>query len=187
MSQSAALRSVQQPAAGTYTLDPAHTVASFTVRHLMISKVRGWFRDVEGTITIGDTPETSSVRASIPAATISTGVEQRDEHLRGPDFLDAERYPALTFVSTAVERTGESTLAVHGDLTIRDVTRPVVLDVVYEGGTVDPWGNPRVGFSASTQIDREQWGITWNQALEAGGVLVGKTVRIELEVSAVRA
>jgi polyisoprenoid-binding protein YceI len=166
----------------TWKLDAAHTHVEFAVRHLMISKVKGQFTDVNGALRMeGDDITTARLSVEIPAVSVDTRVEQRDEHLRSPDFLDAARFPMLTFRSTRVERTGERRLRVTGDLTIRDVTREVVLDVIEHGTLTDPWGQERAGFAASTKIDRKDFGLTWNQALEAGGVLVGDQVEIELE------
>jgi polyisoprenoid-binding protein YceI len=151
----------------------------------MLTKVRGRFRDFEGTIHIADSPEESWVEVSIDTASIDTDTPTRDDHLRSPDFLDVASFPKMTFRSTKVERTGDMTLRVTGDLTIRDVTRPIVLDVEYDGTTRGIRGDVRAAFTASAEIDREEWGITWNMALETGGVLVGKRVRIELDVQAV--
>jgi polyisoprenoid-binding protein YceI len=174
------------PVAGTWQLDRSHTSAEFVARHLMIAKVRGRFSDVAGTIEIGEAPEQSSAHVTIQAASITTGDESRDAHLRSPDFLDVERFPTLEFRSTTVENEGSHWL-VAGDLTIRDVTRSVVLDVEFDGAVTDPYGNRRIAFSASTQVNREDFGLTWNAPLEAGGVVVGPKVRIELGVEAVRA
>lgn len=176
---------VEAPATGTWVLDPSHTSAGFVARHAMVSKIRGRFREVSGALEVGETPEESSAEVSIQAASIETNDEQRDGHLRSPDFLDVDKFPTISFKSTRVELSGERGLTVEGDLTIRDVTRPVVLQVEYEGLAVDPFGIPRVGFSASTEIEREDFGMAWNQALEAGGWLVGKRVRIEVEAEAV--
>lgn len=176
---------VEAPEAGTWAIDPAHSSVEAIARHLMVAKVRGRFGSYEGEIVVGDTPEDSSVEVTIDAASIDTGETKRDEHLRSPDFLDVENHPTLTFRSTDVHRTGERTLEVAGDLTIRGATRPVTLDVEYLGVTRDPWGNTRAAFSATTEIDREEFGITWNQALETGGVMVGRKLKVELEVSAV--
>lgn len=173
------------PAQGTWKLDQAHTNLSFVARYLMLTKVRGRFTDFDGAIHIGGSLEDSRVEVSIDAASIDSDNQTRDEHLRSPDFLDVERFPTLTFKSTSAERTGETTLQVTGDLTIRDVTKPVVLDVEFDGTTKGMRGDDRVAFSASTEIDREEWGVLWNMALETGGVLVGKRVRIELEVQAI--
>lgn len=170
--------------AGTavWKLDPAHAHVEFAVRHLMISRVKGQFTDVEGTLRIeGDDVSTAELEVEIGAASIDTRVEQRDEHLRSADFLDAENHPKLTYRSKEVERTGPEHLRVVGDLTIRDVTREVVLDVTERGRVTDPWGGERAGFGATATIDRKDFGLTWNQALETGGVLVGDEVQITLD------
>lgn len=174
------------PSSGTWALDPAHTVVGFAGRHLVAAKVRGTFKTFSGEITIGDSPADSSVAVTIDAGSIDTGVDDRDAHLRSPDFLDVEEHPTLEFVSTEVHHTGES-FKVDGDLTIRGTTNPVTLDVAYLGLVNDPWGNEKAMFSAHTKIDREDWGLTWNAALEAGGFLVGKSVDIELEIQAAAA
>jgi polyisoprenoid-binding protein YceI len=174
------------PEVGEYAIDVSHSTVEFVVRHLMISKVRGRFGSYSGTVVIADRPEDSSVEVSIDAASINTNDEQRDGHLRGDDFFAVEAFPALTFKSTKVEAARGDNWKVTGDLTIRDVTRPVVLDVDFDGAQTDPWGGARLGFSASTEIDREDWGLRWNQALETGGVLVGKKIKIELGVEATR-
>lgn len=173
------------PAAGTYVLDASHTTVGFSGRHLMVTKVRGSFGAVEGTIVVADKPEDSSVEVSIDASSIDTRSEQRDAHLKSPDFLDVENYPTVTFRSTKVERTGSDWL-VTGDLTTRGVTAPVTLDVEFDGGAADPWGGERISFSAKGELNREDFAMTWNQALETGGVLVGKVVKLELDVQAVR-
>jgi len=186
---SPALREVngqQIPEAGEYELDKAHTAVEFTARHLMISKVRGRFNDFSGVITVAEKPEDSSVTVTIDVPSVTTGDAQRDGHLLSPDFFDAETYPAITFRSTKVEETKGGDWKVTGDLTVRDVTKPVVLDVEFEGSHPTPWGTTPIGFSASTELDREDFGLTWNQALETGGVLVGKKIRIELSVEANR-
>jgi polyisoprenoid-binding protein YceI len=174
------------PEPGTYAIDPSHAAVEFVARHLMISKVRGGFTDVSGTITIADRPEDSSVEVSIATASINSGEAARDGHLRSADFFDVEQYPAITFRSTGVEHAGGERWKVTGDLTVRDVTRPVVLDVEFEGATATPFGDERIGFSASTEVNREDWGLTWNAALETGGVVVGKKVRLELAVEAIK-
>ena len=166
----------------TWKLDSDHAHVEFAVRHLMISKVKGQFTDVEGTLLLDKAdPTTARLDVEIAAASVDTRVDQRDEHLRSPDFLDAARFPVLTFHSTKVERSGDDRLRVTGDLTIRDVTREVVLDVTERGGVTDPWGGERVGYEARTKINRKDFGLTWNQALETGGVLVGEEVEITLE------
>lgn len=169
------------PKAGTWTIDASHSTVGFVAKHLVVSKVRGSFKSFSGTVTVAEPVEQSLVDVSIEAASISTGDEQRDGHVVSDDFLSVETFPAITFRSTSI--TGEGgDWKVTGELTIRDVTRPVTLDVDYLGVYTDPWGNEKAAFSASTEIDREAFGITWNQALETGGVLVGKTVKIELDV-----
>lgn len=172
------------PAPGVYDLDQAHTTVEFVARHLMITKVRGRFATFSGSINVAEVPEDSSVEVSIDAGSVSTSQDQRDEHLRSADFFEVEKYPALTFKSTSVQPDGD-TWKVTGDLTVRDVTRSVVLDVEFDGANTTPWGTQAIAFSAQTEIDREAWGLTYNQALETGGVVVGKKVRIELNVEAI--
>jgi polyisoprenoid-binding protein YceI len=172
------------PASGVYDIDAKHTSVEFVARHLMITKVRGRFDDVAGTITVADVPEQSSVEVTIGSASVRTGEDQRDAHLRSGDFFDVETHPQWTFKSTRVEQSGEQ-WKVTGDLTISGVTKPVVLDVEFDGANITPWGTSALGFSASTEIDREQWGLSYNQVLETGGVMVGKKIRIELNVEAV--
>jgi polyisoprenoid-binding protein YceI len=176
---------VRFPAAGIWAIDPTHTAIEFEAKHLMIAKVKGRFAEFEGALTIADDPTQSSVSVTIKAASIDTRTEQRDDHLRSPDFLDVDTYPELTFVSTGVEHEDGDDWLIHGDLTIHGVTKPVTLKTEYEGQAGDPWGGERVAFSAETKIDREDWGLTWNQALEAGGWLVGKEIKLKLEVEAV--
>ncbi len=177
---------VDLPPAGAYQIDPAHTDVEFVARHLGISKVRGRFAAFSGTVEIAEDPLVSSVEVTIEAASIDTRSEDRDAHLRSGDFLDVEAHPHLTFRSTGVRHTRGDRFEVDGELTVRGVTRPVTLDVQYLGTARDPWGGDRIAFTASTELDREAFGLTWNQALETGGVLVGKKVRIELDVQAVR-
>jgi len=166
----------------TWQLDASHAHVEFSVRHLMISKVKGQFSGVQGTLKVpGDDLTDAELVVDIDTASIDTGVDQRDEHLRSADFFDVERFPKLTFRSTAVERTGDDRLEVKGDLTIKDVTREVVLAVEEQGTVKDPWGGERAGFSAKAKLDRKDFGLTWNQALETGGVLVGDEVTITLD------
>jgi polyisoprenoid-binding protein YceI len=169
------------PPAGTYVLDPAHSEVAFTARHLMVAKVRGRFAEVTGSVTIAEDPTESSVEVTIAAASIDSRDDERDADLRSPNFLDVEAHPELTYRSTAVTPTGDRTWAVAGELTIRGVTRPVGLEVTFEGAARDPWGGTAYGFSASGELDREEFGLTWNQALETGGVLVGKVIRLHIE------
>jgi polyisoprenoid-binding protein YceI len=173
------------PQEGTWKIDPAHSTVGFTARHLMVSKVRGSFASYSGSITVGPTLEASSAEVTIEAASIETRDAQRDAHLRSADFLDAEHFPTLHFRSTNIAQTGPSTGTVTGDLTIRGVTRPVELDVELLGVVTDPWGGRRLGVVATGEIDREAFGLTWNVALEAGGVVVGRKVRLEIEAEAV--
>jgi polyisoprenoid-binding protein YceI len=174
------------PAAGTWALDPAHTSVEFRVKHLMVAKVRGQFAGAKGALVIAEDPAESTAQVTIDATTINTGVADRDGHLKSADFLEVDTYPEITFESTGFEHDGGSDWKLHGELTVHGVTRPATLDVEYNGVAADPWGGTRAVFSAETKIDREAWGLTWNQALEAGGWLVGKEIRIALEVEAVR-
>ena len=173
------------PAAGTYSIDPSHSNVGFSVRHLGLSKVRGRFTTFTGTIEIAEEPTRSSVSVEIESGSIDTRDAKRDEHLRSADFFDAEQYPNLTYRSTGVTQQG-STWQVDGELTINGVTKSVPLRVEFEGSGADPWGGQRIAFSATTEIDREAFGLTWNQALETGGLLVGKKIAVEIEVEAVR-
>ena len=176
---------VTVPTAGTYQLDPSHSSADFQVRHLGLSKVRGGFAIQAGTVVIAEDPTQSTVEVSLDAASFETGAADRDAHVKGADFLDVEQFPKLTFRSTGVRQSG-SDWKVDGELTIKDVARPVTLDVEFEGANQDPWGNGRIAFAAETEINREDFGITWNQAIEAGGVVVGPRVKIEIGAEAVR-
>lgn len=173
--------------ATTWTIDPSHTHSSFTVRHLVISNVRGEFGKTAGTLKLDEKdPTKSSIEATIDATTINTREKQRDEHLRSSDFFDVAKHPTLTFKSTKVEKKGEGKLAVTGDLTIRGVTRPVVLDVVGPTPEIkDPYGNARRAFAASAEIDRKDFGLTWSKTVEAGPV-VGDKVKIEIEAEFVK-
>jgi polyisoprenoid-binding protein YceI len=173
------------PPVGRWVIDPSHSDVQFIARHMMVSRVRGHFREFSGVINIAEVPEESWVEVTIAAASIDTGDEERDRHLRSPEFLDVERFPELRYRSTSVRAVGDDRWEVTGDLTIRDVTRPVTLDVEFCGVAVDPWDNVRAGFLGSTEINREDFDITWNQALETGGFLVGKGVKVELDVEAV--
>lgn len=175
--------------ASTWNIDPEHSNVGFKVRHLMVSNVKGSFEKHTGTVEINDKDITKSkVQISIDTASINTSVKKRDEHLRSPDFFDVAKFPAMTFVSKKVVKAGKDKLKVTGDLSIRGVTREVVLDV--EGPSAeskDPWGTIRRGASASTTINRKDFGLTWNKALETGGVVVGDEVTIGLEIEMVKA
>jgi polyisoprenoid-binding protein YceI len=173
------------PVAGVYAIEAAHTSVEFVGRHLMITKVRGRFEDVRGQITIDEEPTKSHVEVEIGVASVSTGNSDRDGHLRSADFFDVEQYPTIRFASTAVKPVRANAWEVVGDLTVHGVTKPVILQVDFDGGGASPMGDQRIGFSASTDIDREDFGLTWNVALETGGVLVGKSVRVELAVQAI--
>lgn len=174
------------PAPGTYALDASHTHVGFSVRHLMVSKTKGRFADFAGTITIAEDPLESSVEVEIQVPSVDTRDETRDGHLKSADFLDADAFPTITYRSTKVNPAGKGTWKVEGDLTVRGVTLPVPLEVTFEGGAKDPWGGARIGFTARTELDREAFGLTWNQTLETGGVLVGKQVKIDIEAEAVQ-
>jgi polyisoprenoid-binding protein YceI len=171
---------------GTWTIDPSHSTVGFTARHLMVAKVHGRFGTFAGTIRIAEDRLASAVEATIEAASISTGDEQRDAHLRSADFLDVEQFPQLTFRSTSVRAEGDHYVVV-GDLTIKDVTRQVELALELDGVQADPWGGTRAGFTAQTEINRKDFDLTWNVALETGGVLVGDKVKITLDIEAVKA
>lgn len=173
------------PGAGVWSIDAAHSTVEGVVRHL-VSKVRVRFTAFDGTLDLGDDLTDSRIEVTIDAASIDSNQPQRDEHLRTSDFLAVEEFPTLTFVSTGIEARGGDRYAVTGDLTIRGVTRSVVLDASYLGLARDPWGSTKAAFSATTSIDRADFGVNWNQALEAGGVMVGRTVTIELSVQAER-
>jgi len=174
------------PAPGVWDIDPGHTDLAFVGRHFMVTKVRGRFTDVTGRVVIAPQMDASSVEVTIGMASVESGSTDRDDHIRSADLFDVERYPTATFVSRSVEWSGTSG-TVHGDLTIHGVTRRVPLIVSFEGHVPDPWGGHRAIFSARTAVNREEFGITWNQALEAGGLLVSKDVRIEIELETVLA
>jgi polyisoprenoid-binding protein YceI len=173
----------------TWKIDPAHSSAQFVVRHMMITNVRGAFSNIQGSIVWDPAnPAQSSVEAVIDATTVQTQEAARDAHLKSADFLDVEKYPTMTFRSTGIENAGDGELSLRGDLTIHGVTKSVVLKV--EGPTAegkDPWGNTRIGASATTKIRRSEFGLTWNAAIETGGILVGDDLKIELEVSLIKA
>ncbi len=174
------------PAPGVWVLDTSHTTVEFTARHLMVAKVKGRFAEFEGRLNVADDPRASTVDVTIKTASVDTREEQRDAHLRSGDFFDAERYPEMVFRGTGVTHVGGAQWQIAGELTIKDVTRPVTLDAEFQGGVTDPWGKQRVVFSAETRVKREDYGLTWNVALEAGGVLVGSEIKIGIEVEAVR-
>jgi polyisoprenoid-binding protein YceI len=171
----------------TFTLDRNHTRLEFSAKHMMVTTVRGSFEDFTGAVELEtDDPTSARASATVKTASIWTGVEMRDNHLRSDDFFGVEKYPEMSFQSTAVEKTGENTYKVTGELTIRDVTRPITLDVEVEGQIIDPYGNERVGVSARGRLNRKDWGLNWNQAIEAGGVVVSDNINITVEAALVR-
>lgn len=173
---------------GTWTLDPAHTSIELSVRHMMVATVRGRVQAARGMLIVdgsGD-PEKSGVDVEIDAASIDTGNGDRDNHLRSPDFLDVENYTTMRFRSTSVDDRGDGTLRVRGDLTVRDVTRPVTLETELGGVVNDPYGKVRMGFSATTTIDRSEFGLTWNAALEGGGLVVGDKVKLTIDAEFIK-
>jgi polyisoprenoid-binding protein YceI len=181
------MSTVTETATGTYTIDPSHSRIGFVARHAMVTKVRGSFNEFEGSGYFdAEDPAKSHARLTIQAASIDTRNTDRDAHLRSNDFFEMETYPQVTFASTAVEPVDATTFRVTGDLTIKDVTRPVTFDLEYTGTAVDPFGNRRLGLEGSVVVNRKDWGLTWNAPLDAGGVLVSEKVTLEFEVSAIR-
>ena len=171
-----------------WNLDGTHSGINFAVRHMVVSKVRGRFAAFSGTLELDDTDlAASTIDVTIDASSIDTGTAQRDDHLRSADFFDVAKFPTLRYQSKRIEKLGKDRFRVIGDLTIRDVTREVPLDVEYGGRGKDPWGNERAGFTASAAIDRKDFGLQWNQVLETGGVLVGDKIDIDLDIQAVKA
>ncbi|MDP9101286.1 MAG: YceI family protein [Actinomycetota bacterium] len=176
-----------QDLTGTYALDASHTRIGFAARHAMVTTVRGQFTELEGLAHLdGADPSRSTATVVIKTASLDTGNADRDAHVRGADFLDVDTYPEIRFVSTSAEQVDEQTYRMSGDLTIKDVTRPVTVDFTYVGAVQDPWGNTRIGFEGSTKVSRKDWGLTWNVALEAGGILVSDKVTLEFDLSAVK-
>ena len=176
-----------QSATGTYTLDTTHTSIGFVARHAMVTKVRGTFNDFAGTGFFDlENPTNSNFELRIQAKSVDTRNADRDTHLRSNDFFDMEKFPEIKFVSTSVKAVSATNFQVTGDLTIKAVTKPVTIDLDYSGSVIDPWGNTRIGFEGRTVVNRKDWGVNWNAALEAGGVLVSEKVTLEFEISAVR-
>jgi len=172
---------------GTWDIDPAHTRLGFAARHAMVATVRGGFDVFSGTIVIDHTnPSASSAEVEIDAASITTANEQRDQHLRSADFLDVEQYPTITFRSTSAKEIDADTYELIGDLTIKGQSHPVTLELDFQGSSPDPFGNVRAGFEGRTTINRKDWGLTWNVAIEGGGILVGEKVKLELDVAAIK-
>ncbi|MDQ2727638.1 MAG: YceI family protein [Actinomycetota bacterium] len=176
---------IPELAAGTWTIDPAHTEVGFSVRHLMVSKVKGTFKTFEGTITVPEDASAAAVEVNVDMASIDTGEENRDNHLRSGDFFSTDEFPHMTFSSTSVKKAG-SDYQVEGNLTIHGVTKQATLDVEFNGVGPDPWGGVRAGFSAVTEISRKEFGIDIDMPLEGGGVVVGDKIKILLEVEAIR-
>jgi polyisoprenoid-binding protein YceI len=171
----------------TWTIDPTHSIAEFAVKHFVVTTVKGRFRDFEATLQVDEAnPENSSVSASIDVASIDTNMPDRDAHLRSDDFFNAEQFPKITFESTSVVKSGRRHYRVHGDLTIRDVTRPVTLETEFEGEIDDPWGNRRAAFTATTQISRQEFNVRWNQLMETGGAVVSDNVKVTLHIEAIQ-
>ena len=170
-----------------FSIDRSHSRLGFAGKHLMVSTVRGSFAEYEATVTApeGDTGQ-AVVNATVKTASLTTGSEDRDNHLRSADFFDAEKYPEMTFVSTSVVKKGDDRYTVTGDLTIKDITKPVTLDVSVDGKVNDPWGNERVGLTVKGRINRKDWGLNWNMAIEAGGVMVSENIDLDIEAAAVR-
>ncbi|WP_411075238.1 YceI family protein [Streptomyces sp. cmx-4-7] len=172
---------------GDYTIDPAHSSIGFTVRHAMVTNVRGTFAEHEGTLRLdGTDPGASTASIDVRIASVDTGIADRDGHLRGGDFFDAERFPLMAFRSTRAEQLGGDKYRITGDLTIKDVTRPLSIDLEFNGSATDVYGNERVGFEGSAEILRSEWGLTWNAALETGGVMVSDKVRLTFDISAIK-
>lgn len=176
---------VRLPAPGRWTVDPGHAEVAFIGRHFGLTKVRGRFTGIDGAVDIAEPVEASTIEVVIDMASVESGSPDRDDHLRSSDLFDVHRHPTATFRSTRIEAAGERG-QIHGDLTIKGVTRPVILDVELLGQAVDPWENERAVFTASTNINREDWGVTWNMVLDAGGLLVSKEIRLEIDVELIR-
>ena len=176
------MTSITELPAGTWNVDASHSELGFVARHLMVTKVRGQFKEFEGTVKVGDDLASSQVTAVVQLASVDTGSADRDNHLRSADFFDVENNPTMSFTSTEVSED-----ALKGDLTIKGVTKPVEFDLAFNGLATDPWGNTKAGFEASTEINRKDFGLEWNVALEGGGVLVSEKVKINLDIQLVKA
>lgn len=172
------------PKPGIYQIDATHTTVDFVARHLVVAKVRGTFRDVQGTLTVGEMPEDASLDITVGMTSVDTREEARDTHLRSADFFDVENFPTMTYVATSVHPKGDHWVA-DGQLTIHGNTRPVALAIEFLGSISDPWGGARIAFSATGEIDREEFGLTWNAAIETGGVVVSKVIKLEIEAELV--
>lgn len=174
------------PAVGNWALDPSHSRVEFVARHLMVTKVRGAFKNFSGSFEVAEDPTASTLSVDVDLVSVDTGAEDRDNHLRSPDFFDLDNHPTMTFRSTGLSPAGDA-WKLSGDLSIKGVTKPVTLDMEFLGVAADPWGNAKAAFSATGEIDREDFGVTWNVPLEGGGVLVSKKIKIEIEAQAVMA
>lgn len=172
--------------AGSYTIDPAHSEIGFTARHAMVTKVRGSFTDFTGSATTEEGLGNASISVEIQAGSLDTRNADRDGHVKSADFFDVETYPTITFTSTGVEAEGDDHLLVTGDLTIKDVTKSVTVDFEFDGEVTDPWGNSRVGFEGSTEINRSDFGLTWNAPLKSDGVLVSEKIKLNFDISATK-
>jgi polyisoprenoid-binding protein YceI len=172
---------------GVWNVDASHSRIGFVARHLMVSKVRGHFRTFSGTLTIADDALASKVEATAETASISTGDETRDGHVKSADFFDVEKFPTMTLVSTGIDKTGSDDYILHTDLTIKDITKPVDFDLEFDGVNGDPWGGTRAGFTAEADVSRKDWGLEWNVAVETGGVVLGDKIKIQLEIEAIKA
>jgi polyisoprenoid-binding protein YceI len=172
---------------GIWNVDPSHSTIGFVARHLMVSKVRGHFATFSGVITIAEDRLQSKVEATVDIGSVTTGDDTRDGHLKSADFFDLEKNPKMTLVSTGIEPKGGDDYVLHTDLTVNGITKPVDFDLEFEGVSGDPWGGTRAGFSAEADVNRKDWGLEWNVALETGGVLVGEKVKIVLEIEAIKA
>jgi len=180
------MSSISDLTPGTWNIDPVHSSVGFVARHLMVSKVRGRFNKFSGTLTIADDPLKSKVEASADVASISTGDETRDGHLKSADFFDLEKYPTIDLVSTGIDKDGDD-YVLHTNLTVNGVTKPVDFELEFEGVSPDPWGGTRAGFEAEAEISRKDWGLEWNMVLETGGLVIGDKVKIEIDAQAVKA
>ena len=180
------MSSISDLTPGTWNIDPVHSSVGFVARHLMVSKVRGRFNKFSGTLTIADDPLKSKVEASAEVASISTGDETRDGHLKSADFFDLEKYPTIDLVSTGIDKDGDD-YVLHTNLTVNGVTKPVDFELEFEGVSPDPWGGTRAGFEAEAEISRKDWGLEWNMVLETGGLVIGDKVKIEIDAQAVKA
>jgi polyisoprenoid-binding protein YceI len=180
------MSSISDLTPGVWNVDASHSTIGFVARHLMVSKVRGRFATFTGTLTIADDPLASKLEASAEIGSVTTGDDSRDGHLKSADFFDVENFPNMTLVSTGIDKDGGD-YVLHTDLTIKGVTKPVDFELEFDGVSGDPWGGTRAGFSAEAEVNRKDWGLEWNVALETGGVLVGEKVKIQLEIEAIKA